>query len=98
MVTWLAIRSKLTAIGAVFLTVLAFFVRLQSVKRQRNKARINAAVLDAVVNAERTKKIIKEEERKKGVSRRDTIREKVKEREEGKDFEGIDNLIDPNDY
>jgi len=101
-VALLALRGKLAVIGAALLAVLAFFVRLQSVKNQRDKARTKAEVLGAVVHAERTKKRIKEEERKKGVSRRDTIEKRTKELEEGvvkgEDFEGVDNLTDPNKY
>ena len=98
----LAVKGKLAGIGAAIMAVLAFFVRLQMVKNQRDKARDKADVLGASVHAERVKKMIIKEERKKGVSRRDTIKKKVKELEEGdvkdEDFEGIDNLTDSNDY
>ena len=100
--SWLALKSKLVGLGAAILVVLAFFVRLQTVKNQRDKAKVKADTLEASAHAERVKKKITREEEREGVSRRETIRKKVKELEKGdvkdEDFEGVDNLTDPNDY
>ena len=90
------LQAKLAALGAALLVVLSFFVRLQAVKNQRDKAVQQRDVLKARHHVSRTQKKIKREEEKKLVSRRAEI---VKELEKDADsFKGVDNLTNSNDY
>jgi 5'-3' exonuclease len=90
----------IATLGVLF-TVLAVFSR--TMKNQRDIARRNVEHLKATVHAERVKKKIVKEERVIESSRRATLVNQIKEKkkqEEGKEnnFEGIDNLNNPNDY
>ena len=88
------LRMWIGAIGSALLGGL--FLWAKALKAQRNAARKERDVLLAGRDAERKKDIIIKEEGKKLSSRRaKIIKDLDKEREE---YEGVDNLTDPNDY
>jgi C4-dicarboxylate-specific signal transduction histidine kinase len=92
----LGLRAKLAALGAALLAVLFFFLRMQSLKNQRDRAREERDVLKARSHVARVQKKIKREEEKRLVSRKaDLVKELEKE---GDDFKGVDNLTDSNDF
>jgi uncharacterized membrane protein YebE (DUF533 family) len=66
-------------------------------KKKAEKFEAKASTLEATVHAERvTKKVIKEKKKEQS-SRRERIKEEV-EKKDDKDFKGIDNLTDSNDW
>ena len=88
------LKAKLIALGAAILSGLAFFVRFQSVKNQRDKARLRAEIAEAQVHQQKIRNRIIKEGKEKYVSRRvEIMRELEKEEEE---FKGIPSLTDPN--
>jgi hypothetical protein len=92
----LGLRAKLAALGAALLAVLFFFLRMQSLKNQRDRAREERDVLKARSHVSRVQKKIKREEKAKLSSRRAEI---IKELDKSvEDFKGLDNLTDSNDY
>jgi hypothetical protein len=93
---WTKLSKNLYVIGTAVLGVLAVVLRMQSLKKGRDRARDRAEILEATIHAERVKKqIIKEKEEEARSRRADLIKELNKE---GEEFEGVDNLTDSNDY
>lgn len=93
---FVGLQAKLYSIGAALLAGLAFFVRFQAVKNQRDKAVMERDVLKARSHVAIQQKKIKRKEEERLVSHSaDIVKELNKKKEEWK---GIDNLKDPNDY
>ena len=77
------------------MVVLAFFVRLKLVIRQRDEAVTTAKVLKATVRANAHKiKVQREEELKL----QETKAKILKEVKSGEDFKGVDSFTNSNDY
>lgn len=96
MLSWITIKSKLALLGAGLLTVLALFVRYQSVKNQRDRYKQQSEILRSRSVVEQNQKKIVREEKKKQVSRKaELVKELNKSKEE---FKGLDNLNNPNDF
>ena len=93
---WLTIKSKLFLLGSVMVTLLALVARFQFVKNARDRAELEADTLKATAHAHRIKRKIQKEEEEELSRREIIIKEKLKKR--GKEFEGLDNLSDSNDY
>lgn len=87
---WL--KSKIYLIGGALLAVLAFFVRFQVVKSQRDSAREKANHYDAEAKSLRVAKKENAKVRKEFYSRR------VEARKEIKDGKVPDNLSDPDNF
>lgn len=80
-------------LGAVVLAILAVVGRMQTLKYQRNRARIKAAIAEARVEIHKTEKRIKKK-RKEDLS--SSLKEEEKILKE-KRFEDSD-LVNPNDW
>lgn len=93
---WARLTKNLYVIGALVLSVLAVIGRMQFLKNSRDRAELKADTLRATVHAERVKKEVIKEEEKRLSSRRASLIKELKE--EGENFEGVDNLTDSNDY
>lgn len=94
MMIWL--KGKLYAIGAVALAVGAFFTRLFYVQHQWKKTEEERDSLEATLKTKRKKeKIVKENDNSLAVEQ-EKIKKEVKK--DDKDFEGLSNLSNPNDY
>ena len=94
MFTWLT--AKLYGVGAAILIVLAAIGRMQMLKNARDNARKERDTLKARVHVNKVNKMIKKEEKKELFSRREELKKELSK--EGKDFEGVDNFNDPNDF
>lgn len=94
MFTWLT--AKLYGVGAAVLIVLAAIGRMQMLKNARDNARKERDTLKARVHVNRVNKMIKKEEKKELFSRREELKKELSK--EGKDFEGVKNFTDPNDF
>lgn len=94
MFTWLT--AKLYGVGAAVLIVLAAIGRMQMLKNARDNARKERDALKARVHVNRVNKMIKKEEKKELFSRREELKKELSK--EGKDFEGVKNFTDPNDF
>lgn len=93
---FVGLQAKLYAFGAALLAALAFFVRFQAVKNQRDKARMERDVLKVRHHVVKQQRKIKRKEERVLVSRKaDIVKDLSKKKEE---FEGTDNLTDANDY
>lgn len=93
---FVGLQAKLYTLGAAILAFLAFFVRFQAVKNQRDRAVMERDVLKVRHNVIKVQKKIAREEKKRLVSRKaDIVKELSKKKE---DFKGIDNLSDSNDF
>ena len=93
----LLLKAKANAawLGAGAMVVLAFFVRLKLVIRQRDEAVTTAKVLKATVRANAHKiKVQREEELKL----QETKAKILKEVKSGEDFKGVDSFTNSNDY
>lgn len=84
------------AIGAAILIVLAAIGRMQVLKNQRDKAKMERDVLKARVHVQRVNKKIKKEEKVKLSSRRADLKKELSKKKE--EFEGVSNFTDPNDF
>jgi ribulose kinase len=93
---YLKIKSKLVWVGAALLAVLAAVGRMQMLKSQRDRARAKAEVLDQQAKLQRKLKQVDKEVKKDLLLKEEDIKKKLKKK--GKDFEGVDNLTNPNDY
>ena len=89
-------KYKLMALGAGLLTVLAFFVRLKVVTAQRDKAKQDVETLKVAVHVEKVRKKESLERTEKLYSHRVEIMKEVEKND--KDFKGLDNLSDSNDW
>ena len=94
MFTWLT--AKLYGVGAAILIVLAAIGRMQMLKNARDNARKERDTLKARVHVNKVNKMIKKEEKKELFSRREEL--KIELSKEKKDFEGVKNFTDPNDF
>ena len=93
---YLKIKSKLVWVGAALLAVLAAVGRIQMLKSQRDRARAKAEVLDQQAKLQRRLKQVDKEVKKDLLLKEEDIKKRLKKK--GKDFEGVDNLTNPNDY
>jgi thymidine kinase len=96
MISLVGLKAKLAVAGAAALSFLFLFLRMQSLKNQRDKAVVVSETLTARHHTQKVQKKIKREEEKKLVSRRAEIIKEIEAPEE--EFDGIDNLTDANDY
>jgi hypothetical protein len=88
------IKIWLAAAGAVLLALLT--LRMKMLKASLEKAREDNKILEASRNAHRKKEeVIKEEEANRVSRKAELIKELEKE---GEDFEGLNNLNNPNDF
>lgn len=92
---FLQIKAYLYAGLGLLMAALAIFG--STMKGQRDRARRKADTLSAQAHAERQALKIYKEEKVKLASRRAEIHNQIKEKKEGKKFEGIDSLSNPND-
>jgi len=92
----LGIQTKLAAFGAAILSFLVLYIKLQTVKNQRDRAEVVAETLKARHHVQRVQQKIKREEKKKLVSHKADIIEEIEKADE--DFKGLDNLSNPNDF
>jgi len=83
-------------IAVAIFSVLAIFGA--TMKGQRDRARAEADTAKAVVHAERVKRKIVKEEKEKLSQEESIIKEKIEKFKEGEEFEGLDNLSDPNNF
>lgn len=94
--SWLGFKAKLYAAGAVLLAVLGFFVRLQYVKSKANRLKYERDMLAVRVLQD---KVIREKEREVKEEYRDRELDVLKELEKSiEEFDGVDNLSNPNDW
>lgn len=93
---YLKIKSSLAWIGAAILVVLAAVGRMQILKRQRDRALYTTQVLEQQIELNKRNQEIKKEVKKDLLLKEEDIKKKLKKK--GKDFEGIDNLTNPDDY
>lgn len=91
--TWLK-RWGYAIVGALLATLGVASVYY---KKKGEKYKIRADTLKATVHAERTRKKI-EKKKKEELSRRESDIKKETEKKDEKDFNGIDNLTDSNDW
>lgn len=96
--SWLTLKTKLAAAGAVLLALVAAVVRVQWVKKQRDVARESVDILQAQRSAIKIKEEIKKEEEVKLSLRRAEIKQELERIKEGDKSEGVSNLTRPNDY
>jgi len=92
----IGLQAKLYAIGAALLAGLAFFVRFQAVKNQRDKAELQRDVLKARSHVAVVQKKIERAAKKELIKKKKEIKEKISQPKE--EFEGIDSLSDSNDF
>ena len=90
------IQSKLYMVGAALMAFLAVWARMKFLKSKVNKLEIKSHMLEATVLAERTKKRIIKERKKREFTRRDELYKELKKNDE--DFKGIDNLSNSNKH
>jgi len=76
------------------MAAIAFFVRFQAVKNQRDRAREQRDVLKVRHTVIKEQRKIKRKEEKRLVEDKASIEKELNKEE----FEGIDNLTDSNDY
>lgn len=93
---WLTIKAKAALLGAALLSVLAFFARLKYVEHQRDKQKVRADILDARLHIQRVQKKIVKEERDRLLSEEESLSKELSKK--GEEFEGVDNLSDPNNF
>ena len=92
MVLLLKLKQWAWQIGAVLLAIAAVFLRVKTLKYQRDKARVKAAVAEARVHIGKAEKRIAKKEKENLSSSLEEVERKVKE----KKFEDLKNLTDPN--
>lgn len=92
----LGLKAKLAAAGAAVLAFLALWVRMKSLENQRDRAEQVSETLKARHHVQKSQEKIKREEEEKRVSLRADIIEEISKDE--KDFKGLDNLTDSNDF
>lgn len=88
-------RAKLAALGAALLAGLAFFIRFQAVKNQRDKAKQHSEVLQAQVHTLKVRGKIERETIAKEKSREIEIINELKKPKEEREYP---NFTKPNDY
>lgn len=93
---YLKIKSKLAWIGAALLVMLTTVVRMGMLKRQRDRALHKTQVLEQQVKLNRRLGEINKEQKKELLLVEEDIKKRLKKK--GKDFEGVDNLTNPDDY
>lgn len=81
-------------LGAAILSILAVIGRLKMLEHQRDKARHRAHTAEARVHINKVEKEIEKKEKESLQASLKEVEEKVKEKE----FEGLDNLSDPNNF
>jgi uncharacterized protein HemX len=96
--SWLTLKTKLAAAGAVLLALGAAVVRVQWVKKQRDVARESVDILQAQRSAIKIKEKIKKEVEVKLSLRRAEIKQELERIKKGDKSEGVSNLTRPNDY
>ena len=93
---YLKIKSKLAWIGAALLAMLTVVGRMGMLKRQRDRAKAKAEVLEYQAKLHQKLGEIDREQKKDLLLVEEDIKKRLKKK--GKDFEGVDNLTNPNDY
>ena len=108
---WLNLKAKLALAGAALIAVLGFFLRMSMLKNQNEKLKVKAEVLEAQAHQAKTLKkeekkvreefrsretdLLKELEVKEEIDKEE---DPVKKEEKKDEFQGIDNLSNPNDW
>ena len=78
------------------LAALAFVLRMQVLKNQRDNAREKVDVLKTSLHVKKTQeKIVKEREKEK---KEESLKLSDSLEKKGEDFKGVDNLTNPNDW
>jgi cytochrome c-type biogenesis protein CcmH/NrfG len=93
---YLKIKSKLAWIGAALLAMLTLVARMGMLKRQRDRAKAKAEVLEHQAKLHQKLDEIDREVKKDLLLAEEDIKKRLKKK--GKDFEGVDNLTNPDDY
>lgn len=83
-------------LGAALLAVGAVVLRLSVLKHQRDVARDKANRAEAQVHINKVEKIIKKKRKEELSTSLEEVEREVKKK--GEDFEGLDNLSNPNDW
>lgn len=97
MLNLLSLKAKAYAIGAALLSAVGFFLRLQYLKNKNERLTRKAETLEARVVQD---KVIRKKEKEiaEEFRSRETDLIKELERHDEEDFEGVDNLSNPNDF
>lgn len=90
----LKLKAWAWQLGAALLAIGAVVLRLSVLKHQRDVARDKANRAEAQVHINKIQKIIKKKKKEELSSSLEEVERKVKE----KNFEGLDNLSDPNNW
>ena len=88
------LQAKLALVGAAILAALAAWGRMRWLKEKASRAEVASKRMEATLLAERVKKEVIKEEKKKEYSRRAVLLKELKK--DDKDFKGLDNLSDSN--
>ena len=88
------VKLWLIAGGTALLAGLAVIAKV--LKAQRDSAREAVDTLKGTIKAEKKTKEVVKKEKERLVSRRADLKKEIEKDDE--DFEGLDNLRDPNDY
>ena len=108
---WLNLKAKLAIAGAAVVAVLGFFLRMSMLKNQNERLKVKAETLQAQAHQAKTikkeEKKIEEEFRSRETdllhelekhSEIEKEQDPIKKEEKKHEFQGIDNLSNPNDW
>ncbi len=93
---WLTLKAKLAVAGAAVLSVLTIFFRLKYLKEKNENLEKTKEVLEARVRKEVKLRKKESEVSNEFRSRRTDVLEEL--RKDAENFEGVDNLVKPNDW
>lgn len=93
---WLFIKSKLLAIGAALVGVAAVFLRMNYLKNKTEKLERERDIAVARAHIKDVQKRVERKERDRLLSKEESLSKELSK--EGEDFEGVDNLSNPNDF
>ena len=92
------IRKWAWQLGAALLAVLAIVGRIKTLEYQRDKARHRADMADARHEVAKTSKRIEKKKKEELSSSLEEVESVIEKGKNRKDFEGLDNLNNPNDW
>lgn len=92
----LGLKAKLAAVGLFLVSLSALILRLTYLKNKADRLERVTDTLKARHNAEQVRKKVIKKEKERLVSRRAEIVKEIEK--DDKEFKGIDNLSNPNDF
>lgn len=92
----LGLKAKLASVGLFLVSLSALILRLKYLKNKSDRLERVADTLKARHNAEQVRKKVIKKEKERLVSRRAEIVKEIEK--DDKDFKGVDNLSNPNDF